>query len=204
MKIRIKPEQVMEVAKQFQQAQQQAQTLASGLRKSIYNLESQWNGVTREKFFQSFQQSNKIIEQYSRTLHEVEGTLKEIIRKFSKAVALLPVGVVENIADFIRQPVNESKKQLKQYGFSDDKSAAFLHDLQHVQYVYSIMKLEVTDAQTLKADHGFMILESSRHQWILCQQDDKASFLVSRLSKELLQDQIEKLAIHNFKGVCHD
>jgi WXG100 family type VII secretion target len=74
VKIRIKPEQVMNVTKQFQQAQ----TLAAGLRKSIYSLELQWNGVTREKFFQSFQQSNRIIDQYSRVLREIEVNLKDI------------------------------------------------------------------------------------------------------------------------------
>ncbi|WP_051317088.1 WXG100 family type VII secretion target [Ectobacillus panaciterrae] len=125
MKIRIKPEQVMDVAKQFQQAQQQAQTLAASLRKSIYGLESQWNGVTRERFFQNFQQSNRIIDQYA--------------------------------------------------------------------------------TQTLKADHGVMILESNNHQWLLYQSDNKPSFLVSYLSEELLESQIEKLLhIHNSKEVHHE
>ncbi|UOY92396.1 hypothetical protein MUG87_18540 [Ectobacillus sp. JY-23] len=108
-------------------------------------------------------------------------------------LACLPAEVVENISDFIQQPIQKSTEKLIQYGFSSENLTLFLNDLQHIKYVYSIMKIETTSSQILKADQGIMILESNEHQWLLYQSDDNKSFFVSYLSKKLFERQLRSL-----------
>ncbi|WP_426450858.1 WXG100 family type VII secretion target [Paenibacillus sp. S-38] len=83
MRIRVSPEQLGQVALQFQQAQHQSQSSIARMRGAIGRLESQWSGVTREEFYQSFQRASQIMGRYLETLQKIEGDLKQISQKFA-------------------------------------------------------------------------------------------------------------------------
>ena len=58
-RILISPDQVDEVANQFQQSKEQSQQVIDRLNQQIHQMEGQWDGMTKQKFFQEFQEANR-------------------------------------------------------------------------------------------------------------------------------------------------
>jgi len=81
-RILITPEQVDQVANQFRQSGEQSQQIVSSLTQAINGMEGQWEGMTKQRFFQEFQEANKQMQAYVQTLNSISQELTAIAAKF--------------------------------------------------------------------------------------------------------------------------
>ncbi|MFB5265207.1 WXG100 family type VII secretion target [Paenibacillus enshidis] len=80
--ILITPEQVDQVANQFKQSSEQSQQIVSSLNLSIQGMEGQWDGMTKQRFFQEFQEASKQMQSFVQTLNSISQELTAIANKF--------------------------------------------------------------------------------------------------------------------------
>ncbi|ADM69831.1 WXG100 family type VII secretion target [Paenibacillus sp. SEL3] len=81
-RILITPEQVDQVANQFKQSGEQSQQIVSSLTQSISGMEGQWEGMTKQRFFQEFQEASKQMQAFVTTLNSISQELTAIANKF--------------------------------------------------------------------------------------------------------------------------
>ncbi|MDO7905719.1 WXG100 family type VII secretion target [Paenibacillus sp. JX-17] len=81
-RILITPEQVDQVANQFKSSGEQSQQIVSQLTSSIQGMEGQWEGMTKQRFFQEFQEASKQMQQFVTTLNSISQELTAIANKF--------------------------------------------------------------------------------------------------------------------------
>ncbi|MCM3340096.1 MULTISPECIES: WXG100 family type VII secretion target [unclassified Paenibacillus] len=81
-RILVTPEQIDQVANQFRQSGDQSQQIVSTLTQSIQGMEGQWEGMTKQRFFQEFQEANKQMQSFVQTLNTISEELKAIAQKF--------------------------------------------------------------------------------------------------------------------------
>lgn len=81
-RILITPEQVDQVANQFKQSAEQSQQIVSSLTQSIQGMEGQWEGMTKQRFFQEFQEAGKQMQGFVQTLGMISQELSVIANKF--------------------------------------------------------------------------------------------------------------------------
>ncbi|EJW17916.1 WXG100 family type VII secretion target [Paenibacillus alvei] len=81
-RILITPEQVDQVANQFKQGGDQSQQIVASLTQSIQGMEGQWEGMTKQRFFQEFQEASKQMQSFVQTLNTISEELKAIAQKF--------------------------------------------------------------------------------------------------------------------------
>ncbi|MDR0266682.1 WXG100 family type VII secretion target [Paenibacillus sp.] len=81
-RILITPEQVDTVANQFKQSGEQSQQLVSSLTQAIQGMEGQWEGMTKQRFFQEFQEANKQMQSFVQILNSISQELTAIAQKF--------------------------------------------------------------------------------------------------------------------------
>ncbi|WP_036647701.1 WXG100 family type VII secretion target [Paenibacillus pini] len=81
-RILITPEQVDQVANQFKQSGEQSQQIVSTLTQAIHGMEGQWEGMTKQRFFQEFQDANKQMQSFVQILNSISQELTAIATKF--------------------------------------------------------------------------------------------------------------------------
>ncbi|MCE5170436.1 WXG100 family type VII secretion target [Paenibacillus profundus] len=81
-RILVTPEQIDQVANQFRQSGDQSQQIVSTLTQSIQGMEGQWEGMTKQRFFQEFQEASKQMQSFVQTLNTISEELKAIAQKF--------------------------------------------------------------------------------------------------------------------------
>jgi WXG100 family type VII secretion target len=81
-RILITPEQVDAVAKQFRQSREQSQQIIQRLNQQFHSLEGQWEGMTKQKFFQKFQEANKQMANFVHLLDSISQELTQIADRF--------------------------------------------------------------------------------------------------------------------------
>ncbi|GIO29872.1 MULTISPECIES: WXG100 family type VII secretion target [Paenibacillus] len=81
-RILITPEQVDAVANQFKQGGEQSQQIVNGLTQAIHGMEGQWEGMTKQRFFQEFQEANKQMQSFVQILNNISQELTAIAQKF--------------------------------------------------------------------------------------------------------------------------
>ncbi|WP_374015705.1 WXG100 family type VII secretion target [Paenibacillus thiaminolyticus] len=81
-RILITPEQMDQVANQFKQGGEQSQQVVSGLTQAIQGMEGQWEGMTKQRFFQEFQEASGQMQAFVQTLNGISEELRTIANKF--------------------------------------------------------------------------------------------------------------------------
>lgn len=84
-RILITPEQVEQVANQFKQSGEQSQQIVNSLTQSVNGMEGQWDGMTKQRFFQEFQEASRLMNSFVQTLESISTELRAIAQKFRMA-----------------------------------------------------------------------------------------------------------------------
>ncbi|MDQ0243753.1 WXG100 family type VII secretion target [Bacillus fengqiuensis] len=84
-RILITPDQLEQTALLFRKASQEAHHTNLKLIQLLNGLQQQWNGVSRERFYQTFKDSQKEINAFPKLLDSISNDLKSIAQKFREA-----------------------------------------------------------------------------------------------------------------------
>ncbi|NMO94322.1 WXG100 family type VII secretion target [Paenibacillus lemnae] len=84
-KIKINPEQLDEAAARFLACSQSNLDMAVELKGIIDGMSGEWEGVTRERFYQSYTGSHEQLQSVSETLKTIGDELKAIADRFRSA-----------------------------------------------------------------------------------------------------------------------
>ncbi|GIO96551.1 hypothetical protein J14TS5_16370 [Paenibacillus lautus] len=81
-RILVTPEQLEQVSTQFAQSGQLSSNLVERLQRSIHEMEGQWEGMTRERFYGDYQQARATMVKFVECLQSISTELKQISVKF--------------------------------------------------------------------------------------------------------------------------
>ncbi|KOR89825.1 WXG100 family type VII secretion target [Paenibacillus solani] len=81
-RILVTPEQLEQVSSQFAQSGQLSSDMVQQLQRSIHELESQWQGMTRERFYGEYQQARSTMLKFVECLQSISTELNQISVKF--------------------------------------------------------------------------------------------------------------------------
>jgi len=81
-RILINPDEVEAVAKEFQAKKEQSQQIINSLAQRIHGLEGQWDGMTKQRFFQDFNEAKKNMDNFTQLLENISTALNQIATKF--------------------------------------------------------------------------------------------------------------------------
>ena len=84
-RIRITPDQVRQVGSQFKQASQQSNEMVGRLQSTMSGMEGEWEGLTKERFYQKFQQWRTSMNQFVELLNGIGQQLDSIAARFEAA-----------------------------------------------------------------------------------------------------------------------
>lgn len=84
-RILVTPEQLEQLSAKFSQSGQQAGDLIQRLHGSMMQLEGQWDGITRERFYGEYQHARVTMNKFTECLHNVSVELNQIAGKFRTA-----------------------------------------------------------------------------------------------------------------------
>lgn len=84
-RIVVPPERLQDISKQFAQASEQSRTMIGHLGRQIASLQSQWSGITQERFFPSFQTAHRQMESFSQSVSNIGTELQGIATRFAQA-----------------------------------------------------------------------------------------------------------------------
>ena len=84
-RIKITPDQVRQVGNQFKQASQQSRDMVSNLQNTMNSMEPEWEGLTKERFYQEFQQWRTSMNQFVELLNGIGQQLDAIAARFEAA-----------------------------------------------------------------------------------------------------------------------
>ncbi|UBR32483.1 WXG100 family type VII secretion target [Bacillus cereus] len=85
MEIKVKPEQLEQIAKNISEMQTHSQNIQQNLNQSMFSIQMQWQGSTSQRFYGEFMRSTKLMEAYIRNLQVTEKELRRIAQKFRQA-----------------------------------------------------------------------------------------------------------------------
>ena len=85
VRITVTPEQVHEVARQFETASQQSQEMVSTLQGTMSQLDPEWEGMTAQRFYQEYQQWHQSMTQFVDLLQQIGTELHSIAERFAAA-----------------------------------------------------------------------------------------------------------------------
>lgn len=81
-RIKISPQQVRGVANQFKNSSSESQTMVDRLSTTIRAIEGDWEGLTKEHFYQQFTEWKKTMSQFVIMLDDINKQLLKIADKF--------------------------------------------------------------------------------------------------------------------------
>jgi len=84
-RILVTPEEVHQVASQFEQAGGQTQEIVSSLQSTMTNLDAQWEGMTSQRFYQEYEQWRASMTQFVELLSQIGSELHAIAERFAAA-----------------------------------------------------------------------------------------------------------------------
>lgn len=88
-RILVTPEQLEQVSAQFAQSGQLSSDIVERLQRSIHEMEGQWEGMTRERFYGDYQQARATMTKFVEGLHRISTELNQISGKFRTADQLV-------------------------------------------------------------------------------------------------------------------
>ncbi|SCY34294.1 WXG100 family type VII secretion target [Paenibacillus polysaccharolyticus] len=83
--IKVTPEQLMSVSKQFATAQSQIAQMNHILKQQLFEIERQWNGSAKERFYADFIAAQRVMDNFSSLSHSIAKTLEGHAEKFRLA-----------------------------------------------------------------------------------------------------------------------
>ncbi|USB31985.1 WXG100 family type VII secretion target [Paenibacillus sp. YPG26] len=81
-RITISPEHVEQIAKQFKMSSEESRQIVSNLTNAVQGMENEWEGVTKQRFIQEFQEADKQMQSFVQILDSISEELLSISRKF--------------------------------------------------------------------------------------------------------------------------
>lgn len=81
-RITISPEHVEQIAKQFKQSSEESRQIVSNLTSVVQSMESEWEGVTKQRFIKEFQEADKQMKSFVQILDSISEELISISQKF--------------------------------------------------------------------------------------------------------------------------
>ena len=84
-RILVTPEEVHNVANQFSQASQESQDMIGRLESTMSNLEPQWEGMTKQRFYQEYQNWRNQMRNFVDLLNQISQELHAIADRFAAA-----------------------------------------------------------------------------------------------------------------------
>ncbi|UNP78337.1 WXG100 family type VII secretion target [Bacillus nitratireducens] len=85
MEIKVKPEQLEQIAKNISEMQTHSQNIQQNLNQSMFSIQMQWQGATSQHFYGEYMRSMRLMESYIRNLQVTEKELRCIAQKFRQA-----------------------------------------------------------------------------------------------------------------------
>ncbi|MEW9199254.1 WXG100 family type VII secretion target [Bacillus wiedmannii] len=85
MGIKVKPEQLEQIAKNISEMQTHSQNIQQNLNQSMFSIQMQWQGATSQHFYGEYMRSMRLMESYIRNLQVTEKELRRIAQKFRQA-----------------------------------------------------------------------------------------------------------------------
>ncbi|MBO1628294.1 WXG100 family type VII secretion target, partial [Bacillus arachidis] len=85
MEIKVKPEQLEQIAKNISEMQRHSQNVQQNLNQAMFSIQMQWQGATSQRFYGEYVRSTKLMERYIHNLQETEKDLRRIAQKFRQA-----------------------------------------------------------------------------------------------------------------------
>jgi WXG100 family type VII secretion target len=82
VRIRVTPEQVRQVGGQFKQASSESQAMVNKLQQAMNQLEPEWEGLSRQRFYAEYQNWRNSMNQFVQLLDGVGRQLDDVARKF--------------------------------------------------------------------------------------------------------------------------
>ncbi|EJQ93939.1 WXG100 family type VII secretion target [Bacillus cereus ISP3191] len=82
MEIKVKPEQLEQIAKNISEMQTHSQNIQQNLNQSMFSIQMQWQGATSQHFYGEYMRSMRLMESYIRNLQVTEKELRRIAQKF--------------------------------------------------------------------------------------------------------------------------
>lgn len=83
--IKVTPQQLRAAASQFKSSSQQSQEMINRLNQQITSMQSDWAGMSAQKFYNDFQQWKSTMTQFVTLLNEIGGQLEAIATRFEQA-----------------------------------------------------------------------------------------------------------------------
>ena len=85
MEIKVKPEQLEQIAKNISEMQTHSQTIQQNLNQSMFSIQMQWQGATSQHFYGEYMRSMRLMESYIRNLQVTEKNYGVSLKKFRQA-----------------------------------------------------------------------------------------------------------------------
>ncbi len=85
LEIKVKPEQLEQIAKNISEMQTHSQNIQQNLNQSMFSIQMQWQGATSQHFYGEYMRSMRLMESYIRNLQVTEKELRRIAQKFRQA-----------------------------------------------------------------------------------------------------------------------
>lgn len=84
-RIRITPEQVRQAGNQFRQGSEETQNTLSKLRSTVNTLQSEWEGMTKERFYGEYTKWESSMSNFVELLQSIGQQLDTIATRFEQA-----------------------------------------------------------------------------------------------------------------------
>lgn len=85
VRILVTPEELDQIGQQFKNAAEQGRQQNNQLSNAIHSLEGRWDGMTKKRFWEEFQQSQKHMQAYAQLLESIDQELRTIATRFRQA-----------------------------------------------------------------------------------------------------------------------
>lgn len=83
-RILVTPNELRNVSRQFQQGGDQTEQLTNRLTQALNGMQGQWDGMTKERFFQEFQSAQNNMKQFVQLLNSISQQLNSIADRFEQ------------------------------------------------------------------------------------------------------------------------
>ncbi|WP_243521869.1 WXG100 family type VII secretion target [Bacillus pseudomycoides] len=122
MEIKVKPEQLEQLAKNISEMQRHSQNVQQNLNQAMFSIQMQWQGATSQHFYGEYMKSTKLMERYIHNLQETEKDLRRIAQKFRQADEEYQKKQAEKVKE---TPKKEKKEEKSWWEKGLDEAAEF-------------------------------------------------------------------------------
>lgn len=84
LEIKVKPEQLEQIAKNISEMQTHSQNIQQNLNQSMFSIQMQWQGATSQHFYGEYMRSMRLMESYIRNLQVTEKNYGVSLKSFVK------------------------------------------------------------------------------------------------------------------------